>query len=208
MSMANSPSNPPKRAPSWSSLLLKHGPDFLAWLGQNQVLPTKFDLLARSLSRLLEGSVQTPERAREIWTATPAVLRRCNEQSTYEMPGAPLAYAWLHLLERYGRTWMALEQLVSHGYLPIAKFGVSTLDVGTGPGPSAFAIADFYQALTEFGAETTTAALKQPPSVTCVEFDPGTNRLRHHLSEIVFVLSQREQPGGFYRVRTCTISVS
>ena len=196
MSIANSSSKPPKRARGWSNLLQKHGPDFLAWLGLNQVLSTKFDLLARALSLLLEESVQTPDQAREIWAATPDVLHRCNEQSTYEIPGAPLAYAWLHLLERYGRTWMALEQLVSHGYLPIAKFGINALDVGTGPGPSAFAVDDFYHALTEFGAAAAIAELKQPPSVTCVEFDSGTNRLRHHLSEIMFVLSQREQPGG------------
>ena len=183
-----------KRAPGWSSLLRKHGPDYLAWLGQNQVLAAKFDLLARALLQLFERSIQTAEQAHEVWTAAPAVLHRCNEQSTYEMPGAPLAYAWLHLLDRYGRTWMALERLVSSGYLPIAKFGVRTLDVGTGPGPSAFAVHDFYTALTEFGAEAGIEALKQPPSITCVEFDLGTNHLRHHLSEIMSVLSRSDRP--------------
>jgi hypothetical protein len=183
-----------KRAPGWLSLLRKHGPDYLAWLGQNQVLAAKFDFLARALLQLFERSIQTAEQAHEVWTAAPAVLHRCNEQSTYEMPGAPLAYAWLHLLDRYGRTWMALERLVSSGYLPIAKFGVRTLDVGTGPGPSAFAVHDFYTALTEFGAEAGIEALKQPPSITCVEFDLGTNHLRHHLSEIMSVLSRSDRP--------------
>jgi hypothetical protein len=154
----------PKAAPSWSRLLRTHGPGYLDWLARKNVLVVKFDLLARALSQLLEG-IQTPEEARDIWKATPAVLHRCNEQGTYEMSGAPLAYAWLHLLERYARTWVALEQLVKHGYLPIARFGVRTLDVGTGPGPSAFAINDFYHSLMEFGAEEGIEALKQPPSI-------------------------------------------
>lgn len=196
MSKANPQPVPPKRAPNWSRLLRTHGPNYLDWLARNKILAAKFDLLARALSQLLEKSVQTPEEAHDIWTATPAVLHRCNEQSTYEMAGAPLAYAWLHLLERYVRTWMALEQLVKHGYLPIAKFGIRTLDVGTGPGPAAFAIDDFYHALTEFGVEAGIEALKQPPSITCVEFDSGTNHFRHHLAEIMFALSQREGPKG------------
>jgi len=158
----------------------------LDWIAANSVLTTKFNALASALRTLFQRGVRTPEQACDIWLAAPAVLSRCNEQSTYEMPGAPYAYAWLHLLDRYARTWRALEKLVEYGCLPLARDGVRTLDVGTGPGPSAFAVYDFYAAMTEFGAEKGIEQLNQPPAITCVEFDQGTNWLRHHLAEIAF----------------------
>lgn len=118
-----------------------------------------------------------------------------HEQATYELRGATPAYAWLHLLDRYARTWSALEKLVASGSLPLAKYGVRALDVGTGPGPSAFAIHDFYAAMTEFAAQTGNAQWRQPPDLTCVEFDSSTNHLRHHLAEIVFEKSKQQSKG-------------
>lgn len=38
--------------------------------------------------------------------------------------------------------------------------------------------------------------LKQPPYITCVEFDPGTNHLRHLLAEHVALLSNDAQQGS------------
>jgi hypothetical protein len=175
-----------KKTPGWTDLLRKQGPNYLAWLAQNKVLTAKFNDLATALWRLLQSRISTPEDACEIWRATPGVLRRCNEQSTYQMPGATVAYAWLYLLDRYARTWLALEKLVASSCLPLAKFGVRTLDVGTGPGPSAFAVCDFYAALTEFGRQTDIELLQQPPAVTCVERDLGNNMFRHHLAEVIF----------------------
>jgi len=177
----------------WSGLLRAHGPGFLDWLAQNKILALKFNLLAQALSQLLRGAIETPDAAASVWAATPAVLERCNDQKTYELPGAPLAYAWLHLLERYARTWIALERLCGLSYLPIAKYGVNTLDVGTGPGPSAFAIHDFYSALTKYGVEKGIESLKQPANITCVELDSGTNHLRHLLAEFVRLLSDDAQ---------------
>jgi hypothetical protein len=111
------------------------------------------------------------------------------------MPGASAAYAWLHLLDRYARTWSALETLVTACCLPLAKGGVRVLDVGTGPGPSAFAVHDFYAAMTEFAAQTGNLQWRQPPSMTCVEFDCNSNHLRHHLAEIMFEQSQQQAEG-------------
>ncbi len=130
-----------------------------------------------------------------MWRATPAVLSCCNEQRTYEMPGAASAYAWLHLLDRYVRTWIALEKLVVEGCIPLARYGVRTLDVGTGPGPSAFAVHDFYATMTEFANQTGNAQWRQPPRLTCVEFDSSTSHLRHHLAETVFEQSQQKVKG-------------
>ena len=174
----------PRKPLSWSGVLRARGPRFLEWLEQNKILALKFDILAQGLSQLLQEAIDTPGKAIHVWAAAPAVLSRCNDQKTYALPHAPLAYAWLHLLERYGRTWMALQQLVRLGCLPIAKNGVNVLDVGAGPGPSAFAIHDFYSALTEYGTERSIGRLIQPPSVTCVELNDSTNFLRNLLAEV------------------------
>ena len=107
----------------------------------------------------------------------PAVLSRCNEQSTYEMPKAPETYAWLHLLDRYVRTWLALELLVKKSCIAMGEDGVRALDIGTGPGPAGFAVHDFYTAMVEFSELYNNLKWRQPPHITCVELDPGTNSL-------------------------------
>ena len=183
------------RKPGWTGLLRREGPDFLEWNRENQTLSRKFDVLAEALGSLLRRDIRTPEDAEKVWNAAPAVLCRCNDQATYELPRAAWAYAWLHLLDRYVRTWMALEYLVSADCLPMGRSGVRALDVGTGPGPSAFAIHDFYAAMVEFSKQSGSSKWRQSARVTCVELSPTTNQLRHHLAEIMFERSQRESPG-------------
>jgi hypothetical protein len=167
----------------------QHGPEFVKWLHDHKILKRSFSILARALRIQLEQTVNTEADVKAIWTATPAVLSRCNEQSTYELAGAPSAYAWLHLLDRYARTWAALEKLTLAGYLPLGKHGVRALDIGTGPGPSAFAVNDFYNTLSRYGNENRVGELRQDIDVSCVEFDAGTNHFRHQLAEIVFQLT-------------------
>ena len=159
------------------------------------MLSQKFSLLAKALSSLLRESVGTAKKAHEVWEAVPAVLGQCNEQATYEKPGAVYAYAWLYLLERYVRTWLALERLVQKNCLPMGKNGVRALDVGTGPGPASFAIHDFYAAMVEFSEVTGRPKWRQPPHLTCVELDRGTNHFRHQLAEMLFQQAGRESEG-------------
>ena len=179
----------------WTGLLREEGSDFLAWVKDERILSGKFDVLATALESLLCKCIVTTEQAQDVWMAAPAVLCRCNEQDTYEMPGAAYAYAWLHLLDRYARTWAALERLVEKNCLPMGKYGVCALDVGTGPGPAAFAIHDFYTAMIAFSEVKDNSKWRQPPHLTCVEFDGNTNRLRHYLAEIMFEQAQRESEG-------------
>ena len=78
------------------------------------------------------------------------------------MTGAESAYAWIHLPDRYVRTWLALEVLVERCLLPMGKEGVRALDVGTGPGPSAFATHDFYAAMMRYADITGRERWRQP----------------------------------------------
>ena len=181
--------------PGWTNLLEREGPDFLAWLRGRRTLSLKFEVLATALSTLLRERLRTPGEAHDVWEAVPAVLRHCNEQATDDMPGAACAYAWLFLLERYVRTWAALERLVERHCLPMGRYGVRALDVGTGPGPAAFAIHDFYSALVEFSEIEGNPRWRQPSHLTCIELDCDTNHLRHQLAEILFQKAQRESEG-------------
>jgi hypothetical protein len=45
---------------------------------------------------------------------------------------------------------------------------------------------DFYQALVEFAVATGLEQFNQPPEIDCVEYDKGTNHLRHRLAELVY----------------------
>ena len=183
------------RKPGWTSFLRHQGPDFLEWIEAENILLRKFDALATALYSLLQDRISTTGAAQAVWKAVPYVMACCNKQDTYEKPGAADAYAWLHLLERYVRTWLALEKLVEARCIPLAKHGIRALDVGTGPGPSGFAIHDFYSAMTEFSEQTGNLKWRQPAEVTCVEHSYSTNWLRHHLAETMYAESQRKSAG-------------
>ena len=182
-------------SPGWTHLLRQEGPSFLDWIAESETLSKRFDTLTGALRKLLCTDVQTREAAENVWAALPAVRVRCNEEATYQLPGAPWAYAWQHLLERYVKTWQALELLVENACLPMGKYGVRVLDVGTGPGPSAFAIHDFYDAMTEYADAQRKPDWHQPPEIECVESDGATNSLRHRLAETVYEMSARERNG-------------
>ena len=142
-----------------------------------------FEALATALRETLREHVSTVSAAREVWHAAPAVLKNCNDPATYTIAQAEVAYAWLHLLDRYVRTWLALEHLVSSRLLPMGELGVRVLDVGTGPGPSAFATHDFYAAMVDYARTANAARWRQPPEITCVEPASGMNHIRHVLAE-------------------------
>ena len=167
----------------WTSLQHHEGRYFLRWLQVTQRLRTSYGLLSRALNAMLEESVQTRKDALIVWTAVPAVLSRCNDPGTYRMHGAAAAYAWLHLPDRYVRTWLALQQLLQESLLPMGSKGVRVLDIGTGPGPSALAAHDFYAAMVEFAEKNNSSRWRQPADVTCVECSAKMNHFRHHLAE-------------------------
>ena len=68
----------------------------------------------------------------------------------------------------------------------MGRYGVRVLDVGTGPGPSAFATHDFYAALEDYAQATDALDWQQPPDITCVECAHSMNHIRHLLAEHLF----------------------
>ena len=185
------------RTRGWTGFLKDEGSGFLEWIESNGVLSKKFDSLAKALWSSIQWQVRTGQDAADVWEAVPAVVHCLDKPATYEKPGTARAYAWLYLLERYVRTWIALEKLVAAYCLPMARYGVRALDVGTGPGPSAFAVNDFYSAMTVFSELTANAKWRQPARISCVENDRNTNHLRHLLTEIIYEQSLKEAKSIF-----------
>ena len=188
----------------WAKLMAEEGPDFIAWLSKNCVLRGKITIAARVISQLLVAEIDTEIAAREFWHGVPRALSHKCPETMHEHWGIVRAYTWLHFLERYARTWSALEYLVEEFRLPMGRHGVKTLDVGAGLGPAAFAIHDFYAAMLEFAKETDRPKWRQPPDITCVERATGFNAMRGQLWEMAYSVSLGDWPCGSSRWNNLT----
>jgi hypothetical protein len=151
------------RRRSWKQLLGQHGPGFIKWARENQIRSGAFNRLAADLERyLLDTILVSPEACRAFACQLPAVLERCDED-IYDYPLVAPAYAYMHLLERYRRFWQVLVELTTACALPMGDGGISVLDVGTGPAPALYAVADFYDAVVRYSEAADIASLTTPP---------------------------------------------
>ena len=178
----------------WTKVMAEEGPDFIAWIGENDVLREKITLQARVISQLLLAEIDTEIEARKFWKGVPRALNHKCPDTMHKDRGIVCAYLWLHFLERYARTWTALEHLVKECRLPMGQYGVRTLDVGSGLGPGAFAVHNFYEAMVEFAEETLHPKWHQPPELTCVEKGTGFSAMRSHLWELAHSVSDGGWP--------------
>lgn len=169
---------------TWRRTLLENSNQFLAWLDSKNRAEAALEKLASDLFNFICSQVQTADDARALWNVIPDVRAACNFETTYEKDFAAEAYAYVHLLDRYWRTFDVLREITSRGALPIASNGVQALDVGTGPGPTPYAIQDFYELLRQYGHEHgLTLFQKQTLKVSIVEKSTSMQRFLHHFSE-------------------------
>jgi hypothetical protein len=90
--------------------------------------------------------------------------------NTFEKPLSAEAYAYVHLLERYRRMWTVLRYMCKAGVLPLGVHRLRVLDIGAGPGPSLFAIEDFYGALSHYARLADVPELQIPsPRLSFIE---------------------------------------
>lgn len=174
---------PLRRRSGWRRLLRKHGSAFLAWLEAEAVFDNAFNVLAADLESFILQTLTDKPIAETFMEAIPDVLSKCNDD-IYDLPLRPEAYAYMHLLERYRRTWRVLAELTRTGDLPLARYGVRTLDVGTGPAPVLYAVNDFYRALARFAEASRIEPLKLPlPELRAVEGSHAMAHFFHNFSE-------------------------
>lgn len=169
---------------TWRQVLKRHSAAFFAWLAETDREYSLIDGLATKLSTFLIARIGTPFDARHFWNTIPEVRRACNNPSTYDLPWAAEAYAFVHLLERYRRTWAVLKHLTSTAVLPLAAFGVRVLDIGAGPAPALYAIDDYYAAIGEFAQVAGIKELSFPgATLDCIEYSAAMAQFMRTFSE-------------------------
>ena len=100
------------------------------------------------------------------------------------MPLAAEAYAYVHMLDRYWRTWDVLIELTKEGALPVGSRGVDVLDVGTGPASTPYALHDYYTLLRRFGQENNIKKFaQQATQISIVESSQAMSGFMHLFSE-------------------------
>lgn len=157
----------------------------------------RFVNFSSAVSRLLETSLTSEVEAREVIGALRPTLGSCDSLA-FESTAECLAYVCWHLIDRYGRVQHALDQLVAAGHLPVRRRPVTLLEVGSGPAPAAYAIADYYASFVEWCQET--GQTVQPSTVgelATLDRGPAWGQVVHRLSEIL--LTQDEGSGSAIR---------
>jgi hypothetical protein len=136
---------------TWHQLQLEHCDTFAAWLTDQEIRASCLDRIATDLVHFLIQEVQNRDEAERMWQAVPLTRACCDNLEIFNDRMAVYAYVMNHFLDRYVRSFIALERLFGIGVLPMAHGGIGALDVGSGPGPAAYAIYDFYTVLRNFG---------------------------------------------------------
>lgn len=91
------------------------------------------------------------DAAAEVSANLGAVLTHCNELAFLQRSECAAYLLW-HEVDRYHRVRAALDLLVEHGALPLSREErpFRLLEVGAGPAPAAYAVADYYAALRQW----------------------------------------------------------
>ncbi|MGV6851470.1 MAG: hypothetical protein ACWA5R_04720 [bacterium] len=107
------------------------------------MINTRFTELASLLDAFIKECYYECDKVSLISSQLENVLKNCDSIS-YDEPGAAQAYAILHFLDRFHRFQLTFKELDQQKIMPIRNRKIDILDIGTGPGPSMFALSDFY----------------------------------------------------------------
>jgi hypothetical protein len=136
-------------------------------------------LLTDWLKDVLERS---PELGHAICAQFDNVIGHCDE-ITYDEDGAAQAYVILHFLDRYHRFQMTFDALARQGLMPSRSEGM-VLDIGTGPGPSMFAVSDFYRSEPWRFRRRGPLEVQRGISIDYAESSTGFRNWLHHFTEV------------------------
>ena len=105
----------------------------------------QFELMSEVLLSYVKQLTSSPDDLVAICSQFENVLRNC-DQITYEEDGTAEAYALIHFLDRYHRFQLIFLELDKFNLIveKQGEYPFEILDVGTGPGPSMFALSDFF----------------------------------------------------------------
>lgn len=150
------------------------------WLTDTDFLWNRFNSLTTALENYILELISDDIFAIKVASKFDDVLSRCDEID-YSDNETAIAYCILHFLPRYRMFQMIYSKLLTENLLPlkIKKNAVRTLDIGTGPGPSMYALSDIYSSLQIFGGVS--SEFKQTQDY--VEQSIGFRNILHHFTE-------------------------
>jgi hypothetical protein len=157
---------------------------FFEWLEARDELFRRFELLAAQVeSYILEQVLWSKDNTALVAENFEDVISHCDTVD-YDAPGVVEAYSILHFLDRFHRFQLIYLKLLEEGLLPIKSFPIDVLDVGTGPGPTLFALSDIYSSLKLFGAEVSDERLTNLTFTSdYVEYSKNFREWLHHFTE-------------------------
>lgn len=164
--------------------------DFLAWSRASGEAQMRASTLGEAIARVAHPSWHS-DTSGAVARSLPEALRNCDALSFSQMSEA-VAYAGLHLLDRYGRVMQILEYLMRIGRLPLRKVGLKVLEVGSGPAPALYASQDFYSMLRDWPDRggTAIAGIKHADSL---ERGEAWDQILHHVSEHLMLIRGHSQ---------------
>jgi len=109
------------------------------------------------------------------------VLKNC-DAITYDEEGVSIAYSILHFMDRYHRFQLLFLKLLEEDILPI-KPQIDILDLGSGPGPSMYAMSDMYELYRMFEKETKGVSTIKKLNIEYVEKSIEFTNFLHHFTE-------------------------
>ena len=155
--------------------------EYQNWLAETDFLWNRFNSLTTALENFILDVLSDESFAIKVASKFEDVLSRCDEIDYSENETA-IAYCILHFLPRYRMFQMIYSKLITENLLPlkIKKNPVRTLDIGTGPGPSMYALSDLYSSLQIFGG----VSFEFQQTQDYVEQSIGFRNILHHFTEV------------------------
>ena len=156
--------------------------EFISWIEDNDYLYKNYCDMEVCLKKYLEQRMRGDrEKAENICKNFGTVVGKCDEIS-YDEEGVPEAYVILHFLDRYHRFQLILLEMFRKGIFPIKK-NIRIMDVGTGPGPSLYAVSDMIALFQKYEEEKQGKTAIASVSMDYVEQSQGFRDFLHHMTE-------------------------
>lgn len=162
------------------------------WLTDTDFLWNRFNSLATALENFILNLISDELFATKVASKFEDVLGRCDEID-YKDNETAIAYCILHFLPRYRMFQMIYSKLLCENLLPL-KININpirTLDIGTGPGPSMYALSDIYSSIRLFGS----VGPEFQQTQDYVEKSEVFRNILHHFTEIANAYYCRDEFG-------------
>lgn len=157
---------------------------FKEWLDEGDWLHKCFLKMKQNIEDYLEEVIKNniADYGNIVCSKFQDVFSKCDE-ITYEEDGVTEAYILFHFLDRYHRFQLTYLKLIEDGLFPIKK-KICALDIGTGPGPSLFALSDIIELYKKFEIEVLGKETIKEINLDYVECSHKFRNFLHHFTEL------------------------